>query len=354
MENYEAFLLDLWEGTLSEEGKIMLSRFLEENPELKEDDALDLLNDISIVDAHEVFDKSTIRFDEINLNNYEYFFIAYAEGDLSQNEMSSVDEFLNENPALSQKCTQFKKAKLPLETIEYPNKEKLVFGKSRLIILPIQRFMIGLVAASIAFFIYLNIPINDSNAKYKMSNYEKLEIDKPDVNYDDSENINEYQIAEESENAAVEKRISRDSKNLKDFSPSTPLELASQEDENNINVEEIPKEKALGNVSKLEVKEFSEVTTAVVLVKTSTKENDANSVVKAKEKIPTIADLTAEYLQKKNILNEERKPDVKGIINSFSNVNENKKPIIFIEEEEHSKTTVFQLGTIKVERKKRK
>ena len=40
---------------------------------------------------------------------------------------------------------------------------------------------------------------------------------------------------------------------------------------------------------------------------------------RAKAKIPVVVNLTADYLQEKNVITEDRKPDIKGIINSFSN-----------------------------------
>lgn len=353
-ENYEAFLLDLWEGTISEEEKMMLFLFLEKHPELDEDDALNLLNDVSITQSNEVFDKSAIRFDEINLKNYEFFFIAYAEGDLSKNEMSSVDDFVKANPEVKKKFEQFNKAKLPLETFKYPNKKKLIIGQTRLISLPIQRFIIGLAAAAIAFLIYLNIPTNDTFSKYEMSNYEKLEIEKFDFIPQASEKTINYQLAE----GTKDERDLKDNSTIfaieNELTPSTPFELVSQQNEKSKTIEELSEQnnQEFGKVSNLEPKEISEITASVVQMKKIQLANEVKPTVTTKEKIPTLVDLTAKYLQEKKILNEERKPDIPGIINSFSN--ENKKPIILIEEKDDSKTTIFRLGAIKVERKKRK
>src|SRR5690554_4081090 len=167
--NYEAFLLDLWEGTLSEERKVLLYNFLDEHPELNEDDSLNLLSNISIAVPELEFDKSSIDFDQINTKNYEFFFIAYAEGDLSKEEMISVDEFLKENPSLALKFEQFNKSKLPNETILFPNKGKLLLGKTNAIPNRSKHWFIGLVAASIALLFWITSPFQNTPSKYTMT-----------------------------------------------------------------------------------------------------------------------------------------------------------------------------------------
>ncbi|WP_107038145.1 hypothetical protein [Brumimicrobium mesophilum] len=342
-ENYEAFLLDLWEGSLSKEEEAMLSQFMNENPDLLDDDALSLLDDISITNSNTDFDKSSIRFDQINLKNCEFFFIAYSEGDLTNEEMLLVDKFVIQNPSLELKFNQFNKAKLPIEVISFSNKDKLLFGQAKIISIQTKRWIFGMIAASMAFFIYLNIPFQKPIDRYEMAKYEKLDIEK----FDNTDDLVLPKLV-------TKKEFKNDSNLKKEFSPSSPIQITFQKDapEKSIPFTDTKKDKPLEVISKLEPKTFSEVTASLVLVKNPKEHLNSSSVEKVKENASTILDITENYLQRKNVITEDRKPDVKGIINSFSN--ENKKPIIYIEEEPDSKTTVFQFGNLKIQRKTRK
>ncbi|RYM34690.1 hypothetical protein ERX46_04770 [Brumimicrobium glaciale] len=366
--NYEAYLLDLWEGNLSEELKVMLNKFLEKYPELDDGDHLNLLSDISITESKLSFDKTSINFDEINSKNYEFFFIAYSEGDLSKDEMNSIEGFLIENPELNNKFLQFNKARLPLETIKYPNKEKLILGKTHIISIPARRWFMGVVAASIVFLIWIKLPIEESPYLYTISQPVDLEIEKytsDSFKIDSNEPINSVVLRSENK---IYKQL---------FTSNSPIDSI----QNSIKIKELDKESLanseskkqkaesplkdqnkaqsidndLINVSQLKAIEISGVVTSVALVK----EIDTNkgSIISENDnqKTPTIVDLTAEYLQRKNILNEERRPNLKGIINNtLTNVNKNEKPIIYIQDMPKTKTTIFQLGSLKIERQSRK
>jgi len=353
--NYEAYLLDLWEGNLSEEKKVMLSQFLEEHPALNEDNALELLSSISITKSDNPFDKTAINFEDINSKNYEYFFIAYAEGDLSKEEMIAVDKFLKENPLLHLKFAQFNKAKLPLETIHYPNKEKLIFDKTRIISIQTKRWIIGLAAASVALLFWTGFPFEDTAYKYTMSQNKKLKIEKYNAHSLNIDKINqsinlENQIAKQMSTSNSKTDNKSNQKIIKN------IELNKQETKN-IGSEIKFKNPFVRNntelvaVTKLEAKEISDVIASIIPLGKYTEESDITPSVKNKKEIPSLIDLTANYLQRKNILTEERKPDIKGIIN---NTLSNEKPIITIEEKQNVKTTVFQLGKFKIERKTRK
>jgi len=132
--NYEAWLLDLFEGNLSPEQEADVALFLEQNPDLK-------------VDAEE-FDKVSlppekqIRLDnsftgklkrpiispvgKINSSNYEDFFIAWYEDTLRDDEKVNLEQFLHENPEFNEEFLLYGKIKLPKEKgIIYPDKNSL-------------------------------------------------------------------------------------------------------------------------------------------------------------------------------------------------------------------------------------
>lgn len=351
-ENYEAYLLDLWEDNLSEDRKVMLYSFLEEHPEFNEDDALSLLSDISITDSKAIFDKSSIDFEHINPKNYEYFFIAYLEGDLSKEEMNSVDSFLEENPHLNEKFRQFSKAKLPIETVYYPNKEKLILGKTRVISIQTRRWFMGVVAASIVFLIWIRIPIQETPYLYTMSDLVDLKIE---IHTNDSSHIDQSirpmtsdnQITQQFVHTAPKvKLVSKKKKKMNDV-------FNGNEDSNPSPQIEIE----LDNLANIKAMELTNVIASIkpdgqLPVELSQEEISLNNCLKNKETIPTVVDFAALYLQRKSILNEERKPNIKGIINNlFAKVNRNQEPILASSEESKTKTTIFQFGDLKIEQK---
>lgn len=365
-ENYEAFLLDLWENNLSEEKKVMLYKFLDKHPELNENDAFSLISDISNTNSNAVFDKSSIDFEQINSKNYEFFFIAYSEGDLSKDEMKSVDDFLNEYPELNNKFLQFNKVRFPLETIEYPCKERLILGKTRVISIQSKRWFIGIAAAGVAFLLWISVPVQETPYLYTMSPIQELEIERF---IDDSYEINTENVISQKNNSDIKNELAEQPIHSKaDYKQKERIEKVEnrialnikkekQQDFKSPSFQKIPKliNREQLPVSQLDKNETPEVIASIVSVNKSVDQKSIITLEQVKDKKTTIVDLTASYLQRKNVLDEERKPDFKRIINNtLSNVNENKKPIILIEEEDNSKTTIFQFAGMKVERRKRK
>lgn len=99
-ENYEAYLLDYMEGTLSPETEKDLVKFMADNPDLYY--AIDL-HDITVLPEKINFPyKESIKKGglnrEINRDNFEQFCIARAEGDLPSSAEKKLHLFLEKNP----------------------------------------------------------------------------------------------------------------------------------------------------------------------------------------------------------------------------------------------------------------
>lgn len=123
INNYEAYLLDLWEGNISAEDKEALYAFLKLHPELKED--IDI--HIPVLSTDEVgFNKEALQYDTITSENREYFFIAYFENELTSIEKGEVDEFLKDNPQYVEEFNQFKKTQLKAPEIIFEDKKSLL------------------------------------------------------------------------------------------------------------------------------------------------------------------------------------------------------------------------------------
>lgn len=112
ISNYEEFLIDFLDGTLDENTHAQVLLFLENNP-----DIADEFNGIEDVVVDECIgrinfkDELRIKLEPkilINTENYEHYFIAYHQGDLSNDEIIQVDDFLSENTQLQKEFDLFK------------------------------------------------------------------------------------------------------------------------------------------------------------------------------------------------------------------------------------------------------
>jgi len=131
-QNYERFLIDFMDGTLDPSTKESLFDFLDQNPEIKaEFDDLDIIN--TAVDEDISFElKANLRKTQITSSsnihgkNYEEFFIASTEGDLTIAEEKELGEFMAINPSLEKEQQLYKQSKAqPDLSIQYPYKKAL-------------------------------------------------------------------------------------------------------------------------------------------------------------------------------------------------------------------------------------
>jgi hypothetical protein len=130
--NYEEFFLDYYDGNLNPNQISELFLFINENPEIKKE--FDSFENFSIVaDENIVFEnKESIKKKEIfpigsiDSSNYEMFFIADIENDLTEKEAKDIKIFLEQNPHLNETYHLIKLTKLKPDTsVIFENKEKL-------------------------------------------------------------------------------------------------------------------------------------------------------------------------------------------------------------------------------------
>ncbi|RLD43370.1 MAG: hypothetical protein DRI89_04735 [Bacteroidetes bacterium] len=129
--NYEAFLIDYLDGTLDAVVEAELLLFLENNPDIREE--FEGLEDVSLESQNIRFgEKSFLKKTEIKTiagigeNNFEDYFIAFYENDLSIKETNKLQEFLITNPHLQTEFELHKKLLLHKdESTVYLHKEKL-------------------------------------------------------------------------------------------------------------------------------------------------------------------------------------------------------------------------------------
>lgn len=100
--NYEAWFLDYYEKQLSAEQVAELFLFLEQHPLLKEE--FDAFADISIttplIAEEKLFNKQSLKkYDEVCEENIQEWLIAQLEGDLTTQQLYSLENFLVAHPA---------------------------------------------------------------------------------------------------------------------------------------------------------------------------------------------------------------------------------------------------------------
>ncbi|MCC6372202.1 MAG: hypothetical protein IT236_14455 [Bacteroidia bacterium] len=115
IENYEAFLLDLMEGTISPQDQLELEKFALKHPELNID-----LNPMELPHLPGETDSVDFKNDLIKTeaNLLEEKLIAYVEGILSAEEKQVLEKELAINPALKQQLTAYLNTRLIANTNE--------------------------------------------------------------------------------------------------------------------------------------------------------------------------------------------------------------------------------------------
>jgi hypothetical protein len=114
IQNYEEFLIDFIDGTLNEEEHASVVMFLENNPDIAEE--FNGIADFNLDFCNIEFSskESLKKSFDINLDNYENYFIAAAEGDLNEDELMQLEEFIEINPKLEKEYKVFQNLKLSL------------------------------------------------------------------------------------------------------------------------------------------------------------------------------------------------------------------------------------------------
>ncbi len=130
--NYEIFIIDYFDGNLKPDKVSELMDFLEKNPDIKEEfsgfEVVECTPDNEITFGNKIKLKKEIVYEvnKINEKNYENYFIAKLENDLSEHETADLEKFIIANPHLNSQFQLFLKTKLKSDkTIIFENKSSL-------------------------------------------------------------------------------------------------------------------------------------------------------------------------------------------------------------------------------------
>jgi len=130
--NYEEFIIDHFDGNLKPDKVNELMNFLEKNPDIKEEflgyEVLEFAPDdkVKFENKNKLKKELIVDVNKINEKNYENYFIAKLENDLSENESADCEKFIIDNPHLKTQYQLFLKTKLKADNnIIFENKSSL-------------------------------------------------------------------------------------------------------------------------------------------------------------------------------------------------------------------------------------
>lgn len=127
IENYEAFLLDYMEGTISTEDLVSLQMFAAQHPHLNID-----LNDLELVELNSENVSFEGKQDLKKISDEQ--FVAYIENQLGEDERNSVEELCAANTALAKDLKLYQSTiATPDETIIFENKNSLKKQETKVI-----------------------------------------------------------------------------------------------------------------------------------------------------------------------------------------------------------------------------
>jgi hypothetical protein len=186
--NYEAFFLDYYEKSLSPDQVAELMVFLEENEDLKEEfydfeDVILLPSDDTITfnRKNTLKKKDITPLGEIDGSNYEEYFIAALEGDLSEKESADVVTFLGRNPHTKLEYNAFRATFIKPQDTVYQDKESLKKRGLFVVYRSVALYAVS-IAASILLFIGLySILSQKAKPVREFSQIGKLEIITPGI-----------------------------------------------------------------------------------------------------------------------------------------------------------------------------
>ncbi len=131
ISNYEEYVIDYIDGTLSTEDEVAFTAFLALHPDAAEE--VDAMRDVSALEADPAvkMDASALKMEveavgALNENTYESYFSAAADDSLAREEQAEVEAFLAKNPKLQGEFNLYQRSVLkPDAQVVYPEKQAL-------------------------------------------------------------------------------------------------------------------------------------------------------------------------------------------------------------------------------------
>ncbi len=166
--NYEIWLIDLIDGVLEKTETDKILKFLEENPDIKEEAESLMFSRLSpyqypMPDKHEM--KRSLY--DLTPSQFEFLSVAYLENDLKPDQIEEINQYMTEKPDDRKIFETFQKIRLVPPEINYLNKNRLKRQTPGARILRIS--LAGLsAAAAIALLVISIIAVSDNVKKQQV------------------------------------------------------------------------------------------------------------------------------------------------------------------------------------------
>lgn len=148
IDNYQIYILDFYEGNLSEELQAELFEFLQRHPNLKEE--FESFESVQLEMVEEKFDRKTqLLKSEDDLFKKDSTIISYLEGDMSLNEQHSFANRLSNDPELNRAVELYRSTYLKAPSIVFPWKKELLKKQTKIIYFQYWKY-----AAAVAVFLF--------------------------------------------------------------------------------------------------------------------------------------------------------------------------------------------------------
>lgn len=337
--NYEEYFILYLDNELSIEERRKVEVFAMQYPELKEELNI-LLQSKLTADNKIVFENKNellknFQAPVIDLSNIEEWLILYHDKELSPKEISSVETFITQNPALKKELEYFSKVKLQSETtIIFPDKQSLYRKEEKVPVFHIRWWRITaaavlLLAGGLTVFLLTNKqqPVTEPVIKLatqsgksstddslNIKNVKSLPPKSKDVLVVDNKNV----IASKaSKQVVIENKVQKEKKalpiiNIKD---EKQLALTQLKSSNNLPVPGI-------NVNRPE--NLKDVTNVINNEKTLTPQNKPDISVTSPATESYITYTAANQKQTNDIIttgdNDERKNKLRGLFRKVTRI----------------------------------
>ena len=125
IHNYEEFLVDYMDGTLSAHEALMVEAFLDAHPQIREE--FETAAGIGLeADAAEFPDKDSLKRDVAPLSETDEMLIAYMEGDLDGSDKEKADEMIRKDERIANSLKLYQLTRLhPSADLHYTEKNQL-------------------------------------------------------------------------------------------------------------------------------------------------------------------------------------------------------------------------------------
>jgi len=327
-DNYEAFMLDYFEGNLPS-GKIdELMLFLENNPDLKED--LEDFEELTLVPEAPVFEnKLALKKGEqvIHLNNYEHYFIAEVEGENPPEITKLLAIFLKENPSKKTEFETYQKTKLAAPVIVFEDKKVL---KKETRVIPLIWWYSSAAAVILMLFMFKNLTFNDTRVYIPIANQIEKINNNLALDIDVEEDIRELKVEREEtiSKAIVSKSIgkkviptktkkNRSSKKIKQINASREESDNDNAFANNQTNKEEEKDSSITNKPLIDEVLYAE-SVKITYDDDPQKETPAEKSQPTEKKRSRIGRILTKSLVDKNILKQKKNKDEEVVAYAFN------------------------------------